>query len=298
MRFKYLYFLISAFFLVPGIISLFIWGLKPSIDFTGGTVLEISNEKFPARNAFPIYRDAGGKIKELIEKDNNVKLNSIQETGQNSYILKLNNIDKNKKEEIINVLTKEFGNINEERFETVGPVIGKELIKKTIAAIILAAGFILLYIGRQFKEKKYGVCAILAMFHDTVILLGIFSLLGHFLNVEVDTLFVTAMLTILSFSVHDTVVVYDRIRESLKYYSNTSFEQLANKAVTETLSRSINNSMTIIFMLLCLYLYGGQTIQWFAFALLVGTISGTYSSTFTAVPLLVVWNKIEEKRKK
>ena len=121
--------------------------------------------------------------------------------------------------------------------------------------------------------------------------------MGHFLGVEVDTLFVTAVLTILSFSVHDTVVVYDRIRESQKFASKDDFEQIANKAVTETLPRSLNNSLTIIFMLFALLLLGGQSIKFFTAALLIGTISGTYSSTFTAVPLLVVWTKIEEKRK-
>jgi preprotein translocase subunit SecF len=134
------------------------------------------------------------------------------------------------------------------------------------------------------------------MFHDTLVMLGVFSLLGHFQGLEIDTLFVTAMLTILSFSVHDTVVVYDRIRESQRRYPQMSFEDLVNKAVTETLSRSINNSMTIIFMLIALWLLGGSTIKWFAFALLIGTVSGTYSSTFTAAPLLVVWYSFKNRR--
>jgi preprotein translocase subunit SecF len=156
----------------------------------------------------------------------------------------------------------------------------------------------LAYVAWQFKEKKFGVCAILAMFHDTLILLGSFSLLGHFLKVEVDTLFVTAVLTILSFSVHDTVVVYDRIRESMKVHPDVPFDKLVNKAITETLARSLNNSLTIIFMLVALLLLGGTTIRWFVAALLIGTVAGTYSSTFTAAPLLVVWDKIVGKRKR
>jgi len=135
----------------------------------------------------------------------------------------------------------------------------------------------------------------LAMFHDTFVMLGVFSLLGHFLGVEVDTLFVTAMLTILSFSVHDTVVVYDKIRDSQKRFPKANFVDLVDKAVTETLPRSINNSMTIIFMLVALWLLGGESIKWFAFALLIGTISGTYSSTFTAAPLLVIWKNLKKK---
>ena len=183
------------------------------------------------------------------------------------------------------------------RFDTVGPTLGKELIRKTILGVILASGFILAYVWKQFKQPMYGVCAILAMFHDSFVLLGVFSLLGHFAGVEIDTLFVTAVLTILSFSVHDTVVVYDRIRESRKKFPGIPFPDLADKAITETLSRSINNSMTIIIMLMALYLLGGSTIKWFVLALLVGTVSGTYSSTFTAVPLLVVWNEIKRRKK-
>jgi preprotein translocase subunit SecF len=135
------------------------------------------------------------------------------------------------------------------------------------------------------------------MLHDSLVLLGTFSLLGHFMGVEVDTLFVTALLTILSFSVHDTIVVYDRIRELKKKHGYLEFEDIVNRAVVETMGRSINNSLTIIFMLLAMYLLGGDTTRWFIFALLVGTISGTYSSTFTAAPLLILWEKILSRRR-
>jgi preprotein translocase subunit SecF len=146
-------------------------------------------------------------------------------------------------------------------------------------------------VAYRFSELKYGVCAALAMFHDSLVLFGVFSLLGHFLGVEVDVLFVTAVLTILSFSVHDTIVVYDRIRELRHSQRGMRYEDLVDLAVTETLSRSMNNSMTIIFMLFVLWIFGGSTIQWFVFALLIGTVTGTYSSTFTAAPLLVVWDE-------
>lgn len=289
MKYKYFYFLISAFFLLPAIFSLISWGLKPAIDFAGGSILEI---KFPEKE----IKLSKTKVSPIIEKEGS-ELASIQESGENSYILRTKEIDKNKKEKILENLKKEFGQIEEVRFETVGPTIGKELIKKTIMAILIAAGFILVYVAQRFKDKKYGVCAILAMFHDTFILLGAFSLLGHFFSIEIGTLFVTAVLTILSFSVHDTVVVYDRIRESIKLHPKAEFKDLVNKAVAETLTRSINNSMTIIFMLLCLYFLGGETIKWFTLALLIGTIAGTYSSTFTAAPLLVVWEELKGRKK-
>ncbi len=286
MRFKYLYFLISAVVIIPGIFSLVRFGLKPSIDFTGGTLAEYKFEE-------EINKET---VKEVLER-NGYQVNSIQSSGENTYLLRLPPIENNQDLKIKEVLQNELGEAPLEfRFETVGPTLGKELLIKTIVAIILAAGFIMSYVAWRFKDAKFGVCAILAMFHDSLVLIGSFSLLGHFLNVEVDTLFVTAVLTVLSFSVHDTIVVYDRIRESQKLYPKADFEDLANKAVTETMSRSLNNSLTIIFMLLALFLLGGTTIKWFVLALLIGTISGTYSSPFNAVPLLVVWHRVKGKK--
>ncbi len=182
------------------------------------------------------------------------------------------------------------------RFETVGPSIGPELIKKTFYAVAIAAGVILLWVAYQFKSIMFGACAILAMFHDTFSLVGIFAALGHFFGAEVDFLFVTAVLTTLSFSVHDTIVVYDRIRESRNKIGGSMVE-LANKAITETMVRSLNNSFTIIFMLIALILLGGTTVKWFSVALFVGTILGTYSSPFVAVPLLVTWDNFSKRLK-
>ena len=155
-----------------------------------------------------------------------------------------------------------------------------------------------MYVTYRFRNLKFGVSAILAMLHDTVVLLGTFSLLGHFMGIAVDTLFVTAVLTILSFSVHDTIVVYDRIRENLRRFPQMKYDEVVNLSINETLGRSINNSLTIIFMLTALLVLGGETIKPFILALLVGTITGTYSSTFTAAPLLVIWERWENRRKK
>ncbi len=291
MKFKWLYFLLSALVLVPGIISLVFFGLRPSIDFTGGSLLEL---KFSHQSSTINHQS----LKETVEQSN-FQVSSVQSSGENTFLFRLAPITKDDASTIKAALAEKFAEMPEElRFETVGPILGRELLIKTAVAIVLAAGFILGYVAWAFKNAKFGICAILAMFHDSLVLLGSFSLLGHFLGVEIDTLFVTAMLTILSFSVHDTVVVYDRIRESQKRFPQTLFSDLVNKAVTETLSRSLNNSLTIIFMLIALLLLGGTTIKWFVAALLIGTISGTYSSTFTAAPLLVLWSQIEERRKK
>ncbi len=287
MKYKWLYFLISAMVLVPGIISLILFGLKPAIDFTGGSLLELRTEK-----------ELDPKEVEALIKEKELEVLSIQTSGENQILIRLQPIEKEQADEIKAVLLEKYEEEpTEVRFETVGPTLGKELVRKTIWAIILVAGAIMGYVAWRFKDIKFGVCAILAMFHDTFILLGTFSLLGYFFGVEVDTLFVTAVLTILSFSVHDTIVVYDRIRESQKLLPKASFEDLINKAVTETLSRSVNNSMTIIFMLIALLLLGGTAIRWFIAALLIGTIAGTYSSTFTAAPLLVVWDQIARRRR-
>ena len=188
------------------------------------------------------------------------------------------------------------GEVTELRFETVGPTIGPELVKKTIYAISFASLGILLWVAIQFKSIKFGVSAILAMFHDSFILIGSFSLLGYFFSVETDFLFVTALLTTLSFSVHDTIVVFDRIRESQKT-SGDEFLDLGNRAISETMVRSLNNSFTIIFMLVALVLLGGTTIKWFAVALFIGTVLGTYSSPFVAVPLLVTWDELVKRIK-
>jgi len=283
MKFKKIYFLISLTFLIPGLISLLLFGLKPAIDFTGGSLLELhfsNQENFDLRENN--FMDDLSKLYET---------SIVQSSGENKVIIKGKEINNQEKDELLSKLNESYGQAEVLRFETVGPILGAELLKKTLTAVFLVASIIAFYVWKQFDELKYGLCAILAMLHDSLILIGAFSLLGHFFNVEVDVLFVTALLTTLSFSIHDTIVVYDRIRELKRKHPRSSLENIANAAVLETLSRSINNSMTIIIMLLSLVVLGGDTIRWFVIALLIGAITGTYSSTFTAVPLLLVFEK-------
>ena len=288
MKYKLVYFIISLTFIIPSAYYLLTSGLKPAIDFTGGTLLEITIS--PPEDKLISIEDLSKAI------DPSIEINNIKKINSNHFLIKAKQFDQNTNEILKTSLTTTFGEVQEKRFEAVGPTLGKELIKKTLIGVSLAAGFILLYVTIRFKDKKYGVCAILAMLHDTFILIGTFAFLGATRGIEIDALFVTAVLTILSFSVHDTIVVYDRIRESQSQNPKMSYTDLINKAVTETLGRSINNSLTIIFMLLSLYLLGGETIKWFIFALLIGTISGTYSSTFTAAPLLVLWDSIKNRK--
>lgn len=279
MKYWWLYFVISLAVIIPGTFSLIKWGLKPSIDFTGGTtiVLDAKTDESSLRK---------------IASENNVEIREIT-SKETIWTISTSPLTK----ETYSTYKSKIEGAKELAFDTVGPALGGELIRKTIYAVLLAATLILLYVAYRFKNIKFGVSAILAMLHDSLVLLGIFSLIGHFWGVEVDTLFVTALLTILSFSVHDTIVVYDRIRELKKKHGYLEFEDIVNRAVVETMGRSINNSLTIIFMLLAMYLLGGDSTRWFIFALLVGTVSGTYSSTFTAAPILIAWDKLSHRKK-
>ncbi|MCJ7805420.1 protein translocase subunit SecF [Patescibacteria group bacterium] len=284
MHYRLLYAAISGIVIAVGIFSLFKWGLNIGIDFKGGAILEYKFAKQVSEEQISsIVKNAGGVA-------------SIQKTGDGSYSIRFAPIDSNQKTVITALLQKNF-DAEELRFENVGPTIGPELVKKTVYALLISASAILLWVAYQFKSIKFGTSAVLAMFHDSIVLIGMYSLLGHFFGAEVDFLFVTALLTILSFSVHDTIIVYDRIREAHRK-TGGDVAELADKAMTETMVRSLNNSFTIIFMLVALILLGGTTVKWFAAALLIGTISGTYSSPFVAVPILVTWDEIEKKIKR
>lgn len=272
MKYWWLYFTLSLAVIIPGAYSLATYGLKLGIDFTGGSTF--------------VWSDPTLTEEALRERlaTNNLPLTEFRVTDH-VWTITTSPLTKDVYQTLKPASAVELS------FDTVGPSLGAELLQKTITGILLAAVLILLYVAYRFRDYKFGASAILAMLHDSLVVLGVFSLLGRHLGVEVDTLFVTALLTILSFSVHDTIVVYDRIRELKKKHGYLDFEEIVNRAVVETMSRSINNSMTIIFMLLAMYLLGGDTTRWFILALLVGTISGTYSSTFTAAPILMLWHR-------
>jgi preprotein translocase subunit SecF len=289
MKYRYFYFLFSALFIVPGLISLMLFRFKPSIDFTGGSLVEV-------KITSPTHRQDFAQSELQTALGNSFQIISMQKSASQQYILRGKPIQNEQKNQVIQTLRSKLGQAEEVRFETVGPVLGKELLEKTFFAGIFVSVIIIAYVWHQFHDLKYGVGAVVAMIHDAVILLGAFSLLGKFYNVEVDVLFVTALLTILSFSVHDTIIVFDRIRENVKKHPRVPYAEVINASILETLGRSIKNSMTIILMLLTLVLLGGQTIHWFAVALLIGAITGTYSSTFTAAPFLLVWDELKKKK--
>ncbi len=284
LKFTPLYVALSTLVIGAGLLSLAVNGIHLSVDFTGGSLLELQLPSTPA--------DSGALISE-VQSLPDIETVSLSET--NLLSVKALQLSSEEKQQIIAQAEKAAGAVTVSRFDVIGPTISAELLKKTAAAILVVAVFITWYVGRQFDELKYGVCAVLAMVHDSLVLIGSFSIFGYLYGVEVDVLFVTAVLTTLSFSVHDTIVVYHRIRELRLKHPGESLPVLINYAVAGTITRSINNSLTIIFMLLALVLLGGATIKWFAVALLVGAITGTYSSAAVALPLLLAWESVEKK---
>ena len=227
---------------------------------------------------------------------------SVSQTREKTYLLRLKPINKDQNEALQNSINKNLGKVEELRFETVGPVIGAETTRNAITAVIVASLAIIIYIAFSFRHIpapfsswKFGVSAVVALIHDILVVLGIFSLLGHFYHVEIDSLFITALLTVMGFSVHDSIVVFDRIRENLKKMAGEPFDSIVNTSLVQTLARSLSTSLTVIFTLFALLIFSGESIRWFIVALLIGIISGTYSSIFNAAPILVIW---EEKSKK
>jgi len=293
---KYWYFAISLIIIIPGIIALFLWGLNLSIDFTGGSRLTLSFKNGVNSKTLSAVENTLGAEK--------IKVYSTQESN-NLLFVKTQVIDQNQNKKFQADLEKKIGTFKEEEFETIGPTIGGETTTNAILAVIIASILIVLYISWSFRKVpkpassfRFGVCAILALIHDVLVVMGLYAILGHFFGVETDSLFLTAVLTIIGFSVHDTIVVFDRIRENLKRTTNLPFAQVVNESILQTLDRSLNTSLTVILVLFALLLFGGETIRWFVVALLIGIISGTYSSIFNASPLLVVWQEWTEKRRK
>lgn len=275
------------------LISIAVFGFNLGIDFKGGSILEIE---------YKDIRPEPPQIKESL-KDFQIGDLKIQPTGDKGFILRFKEANEETHQQILTVL-KTVREAEEKRFDSIGPVIGKEIQKRALIAVILAALMIIAYIAWAFRKVsrpvsswKYGVIAVIALLHDITIPSGIFAVLGYFKGVEIDSLYVTAILTILGFSVHDTIVVFDRIRENLRKNISPDFDETINKSVKETLARSINTSLTVFFVLFALMIFGGETTRYFSLALILGIFFGTYSSICLASPLLATWNKFSQKRK-
>lgn len=286
---RYWYFGFSLLVIIPGLIALILWGLPLGIDFTGGSLLEVrflsGNAPEPAE-VVAIYQEFG--ITDPI----------VQSAGEASILARSKEIDAATKANLLSEMESRFaGPIEELRFESVGPSVGAEVAERAAGAAGLAALGILVYITWAFRSVpnafRYGFAAIVAMLHDVALVVGVEAILGHFLGWEVDSLFLTALLTVIGFSVHDSIVVFDRIRENQRIYRRLDYETLVNHSIVQTLDRSINTQLTVMLTLLALLLLGGVTTRHFVAILLIGVLSGTYSSIFNAAPILVVWENRE-----
>jgi preprotein translocase subunit SecF len=288
-RRRYWYFGLSLLVIVPGLIALALWGLPLAIDYTGGTLLEVQFKE-TTRALEP------AQIRQLMAEEG-FPDSTVQTSGTDIAVIRSKELNEADKQKIITALEALYGPASVLTAETVGPSVGAEVAQSAALAVGAAALGILIYIWLAFRRLqhafRYGVCAIIAMLHDVLVVLGTAAIFGKVFGWEVDALFLTALLTVAGFSVHDTIVVFDRIRENLTIHRRLDYETVVNHSIVQTLDRSINTQLTVMFTLLALTLFGGDTLRHFTLTLLIGVFSGTYSSIFNAAPLLVVWENRE-----
>lgn len=288
-KYRYWYFLFSLLIIVPGLIGLAVWGLPLSIDFTSGSLLEVQFEAGKApepAQVVALYEEYGFDSPRV-------------QTAQNdTIIIRSKDMPQETKQAIVTEMGKQFNSsVTVNRFDTVGPTVGAQVTQRAFIAVCLAAIGILLYITFVFRKVnhafRYGVAAIIAMIHDILVVMTVQVFLSHFMGWELDSLFLTALLTVIGFSVHDTIVVFDRLRENSAIYRRVPFETVVNHSIVQTLDRSIMTTFTVLLVLFILALFGGITVRHFVIILLVGILSGAYSSIFDASPILVVWENKE-----
>lgn len=291
-KYSKIYYIISGILIIASVVSLSVYGLKFGIEFAGGSNMQVE---------FTNTRPSNEQIQNTLK---NFSLGDIivQPTGAKGAILQFKGIDEATHQQILTELNKETP-VTEKSFQYIGPSVGQELRNKTELAIVLALLAITVYISFAFRKVsrpvsswKYGVTSLIALFHDILIPLGVFSVLGHLYNVEITIPIIAALLTILGFSVHDTIVIFDRLRENILRRGMGEFEETVNWSLNQTLGRSISTVFTVELVLVALYLLGGETLKYFALSLIIGITSGAYSSIFIASPLLVTWYKWSLKR--
>lgn len=295
-KYRKIYYALSVVVIAASIFALVSWGLNLGIDFSGGSLMEVE---------YKIERASIDSIKESF-KSVGIEDIIVQPSGERGAILRFKDVEEKVHQDILVKLRndKEADYIVEKSFASIGPTIGNEMKTKSIWAISLVLITIVVYIAIAFRKVsfplvswKYGVATLIALFHDVIIPLGIFAALGKFYNTEIDVAFIAAILTVLGYSVHDTIIVFDRVRENLMKFSKIEFGEIVNKSLNQTFVRSLNTSLTVILVLFAIYFFGGESIHNFALVLLIGIAAGTYSSIFIASPILVSWLGFDKRKK-
>jgi preprotein translocase subunit SecF len=297
-RHRYWWFALSLLIIIPGLISLGVYGLRLGIDFSGGSLWDV---RFLERTAEQLNTEEIAQIFDAQGLENSqVQLSSSVVNGQTypAAIVRTKDATPDLQEQVLAALSEKFGAVERAEVQSVGETVSAESTRSAIIAVIAACLVILFYLTLAFRKApnpfRYGVCAVLAMAHDVILVIGVASILGQITGLEVDALFLTALLTVISFSVHDTIVVFDRIRENVQHQrASEKFEDIVNRSIVQTMPRSINTQLTSLFTLVALLMFGGESIQNFVLILLIGLLSGTISSIFNAAQLLVVWENRE-----
>lgn len=290
-----IFYIISGALFALSLLAILIYGLNLGIDFKGGSLLEIT---------YSVPRPELDSVR-LAVSDTLQSEPSVRPIGDNGYVIRMRSVSEAEHQNILAALSAADSKFTEERFDSIGPLLGKESARKSLISIILVLAMIIIFIAFAFRKVsepvsswKYGLIAVLALAHDVIIPTGVFAVLGHYNPIiEIDTLFVTALLVILGFSVHDTIVVFDRVRENLRLQKHKPFEQIVGESISQTFTRSINTSLTVILSLVVLYFVGGAATHNFTLALLIGIVAGTYSSIFLGSPLLVTVERWQSRRK-
>ncbi len=291
-KYRLIYFIFSGILIAASAAAIVAYGLKPGIDFTGGSILEVryTQER-------PSNQEVRGKL-------SGVDLGSfdVQQAGEKGVILRMKYVNEDIHNEILQKLGKSEGKIEEVSFESIGPTIGKELRGKTNIVVLLSLLSMLVYIALAFRKVRrpvkswqYGVVSVIALFHDVLIPLGVFAVLGKFYGIEITIPVITALITVVGYSINNVIVVFDRIRENI-FRGAQSFEEVVDKSLSQTLSRQVNTSLTVLFVVLAVFFFGGETLKYFALAMILGVVAGVYSSFFIAGPLLVSWLKWRQKQ--
>ncbi|MCW1892303.1 MAG: protein translocase subunit SecF [Candidatus Uhrbacteria bacterium] len=289
-KLRSVWYALSGILVLGSLFCVAVFGLKFGIDFTGGSLLSVRFDHRPTSVEIERAMD-GLDVGSVV----------IQPVGDTDVNIRMKSLDDVQHQEVFGRLQKAFASAKELRFDSIGPAIGAELRAKSVTALIVALIAIGLYIAYSFRgvsgavqNWKYGIVTLISALHDTIIPIGVFAVLGKQMGLEVDTTFVVAILTVLGYSINDTIVVLDRIRENLRRMSG-SFEHIVTESLRQTYVRSINTSMTTLLSLVAIFFFGGMTLRPFALALIIGIVVGTYSSIFIASPILVTWNKLSKK---